>query len=79
MPVDFPNSPTVNQTHTFSGVIWRWDGTAWTVSSNSLNIGATGATGIQGNIGLTGSTGVTGATGSKIYSVTAGTGTVTFS
>ena len=63
MPVDFPNSPTVNQTHTFSGVIWRWDGTAWTVSGNSLNIGATGATGTQGNIGLTGSTGVTGATG----------------
>jgi hypothetical protein len=44
-------------------VIWRWDGTAWTVSGNSLNIGATGATGTQGNIGLTGSTGVTGATG----------------
>ena len=63
MPINFPDSPTLNQTYTFSGATWSWNGTTWTVAGNNLNIGATGATGIQGNIGLTGATGVTGATG----------------
>ena len=29
MAIDFPNSPTVNDTHTSAGVTWKWDGTTW--------------------------------------------------
>lgn len=43
------------------GVILRWDGTQWSVSSGS--VGSTGATGPTGSAGSTGSTGPTGLTG----------------
>lgn len=29
MPVDFPTSPTLNQTYSSGGTAWRWNGTAW--------------------------------------------------
>lgn len=29
MAIDFPNSPTLNDTHTSAGVTWKWDGTTW--------------------------------------------------
>ena len=29
MAIDFPNSPSVNDTHTSAGVTWKWDGTTW--------------------------------------------------
>lgn len=29
MPIDFPSSPTLNQTYTFEGSTWSWNGTAW--------------------------------------------------
>lgn len=29
MPLDFPNSPNVNDTYTSGGSTWLWDGTAW--------------------------------------------------
>lgn len=31
MPLDFPNSPSVNDTYSGAGTTWRWDGTAWNV------------------------------------------------
>jgi len=52
------------------GVILRWDGTQWSVSSGSVGAtgptgatGSAGATGPTGNTGLTGPTGATGSTG----------------
>lgn len=27
--IDFPNTPTLNQTFTSSGRTWKWNGTAW--------------------------------------------------
>ena len=27
--VNFPNNPSVNDTHTSSGSTWKWDGTVW--------------------------------------------------
>lgn len=33
--IDFPSSPTLNQTHTANGRTWRWDGSSW-VSANAL-------------------------------------------
>ena len=29
MAINFPNSPSVNDQHTSSGITWTWDGTTW--------------------------------------------------
>ena len=29
MAMDFPISPTLNQTYTFSSKTWKWDGSVW--------------------------------------------------
>jgi len=60
MPIDFPNSPSVDSTFTSGNTTWRWSGTAWKVVRN---IAPTGATGQTGPTGVTGSTGPTGITG----------------
>ena len=31
MALDFPQSPNINDTYTFGGVTWTWDGTTWKV------------------------------------------------
>ena len=33
MAINFPNNPTVNQTHTVGDITWTWDGTTWKSSS----------------------------------------------
>jgi hypothetical protein len=33
MAIDFPSSPTLNQTYTFNGRTWKWNGTAWVALS----------------------------------------------
>jgi hypothetical protein len=55
MPIDFPDSPTLNQLFTVNNQTWRWDGSVWRINE---------AQGIQGPAGPTGPTGPTGATGS---------------
>ena len=60
MPIDFPNSPSVDSTFTSGNTTWRWSGSAWKVVRN---LAPTGATGQTGPTGLTGSTGPTGITG----------------
>ena len=37
MAINFPDSPSVNQTHTHSGKEWTWDGTSWILSTNASN------------------------------------------
>ena len=63
--IDFPNSPSVNDTHTVGNRIWKWNGATWDVvrSSVSFSTGATGAVGNTGATGAVGNTGVTGAVG----------------
>lgn len=53
--IDFPNSPSVNDTHTVGNRIWKWNGTVWEVvrSSVSYSTGATGATGATGSVPTT--------------------------
>lgn len=62
--IDFPNSPSVNDTHTVGNRVWKWNGTVWEVVRSTVPY-ATGATGPTGNTGSTGQTGatVTGPTG----------------
>lgn len=57
MAIDFPNSPSVNDTHVVDGRTWIWTGSVWNI------IGQGGPTGPIGPIGPTGPTGPTGSTG----------------
>ena len=38
MPIDFPDSPTNNQTFTSGNNTWQWDGTAWNIVSASTPV-----------------------------------------
>ena len=44
MAVNFPNSPSTNDTHTENGYTWKWDGTTWIIQSIAPP-GPTGPTG----------------------------------
>lgn len=77
--IDFPNSPSVNDTHTVGDRSWKWNGSQWKVvrsvlpgatgptgptgSQGDTVTGPAGNTGAQGETGPTGSNGATGATG----------------
>ena len=64
--IDFPNSPSVDQTHTVGDRTWKWNGSQWKVVRSVLP-GATGPTGPTGNTGstVTGPTGAVGNTGAQ--------------
>lgn len=36
MALDFPSSPTLNQTYTFNGRTWIWNGAGWAVQSATV-------------------------------------------
>ena len=61
MAIDFPNSPTLNQSFTAGGSTWIWDGIAWTLQRIT-----TGAQGPQGEVGPQGPTGPQGPQGTSI-------------
>lgn len=45
MAADFPTSPTLNQTYTFGGRTWTWNGTGWALVANSIStLALSGAT-----------------------------------
>lgn len=66
--IDFPNSPSINDTHTVGNRIWKWNGATWDVLRSSVPY----STGATGPIGAVGSTGVTGPTGSVYVNVDGG-------
>ena len=72
--IDFPNSPSVNDTHTVGNRIWKWNGATWDVLRSSVSF-STGATGATGTTGAVGSTGVTGPTGSVYVNIDGGSPT----
>ena len=51
MPLNFPNSPSLNDFFVAGGRRWQWNGTAW------QRIPDPGAQGVQGATGSTGPTG----------------------
>lgn len=65
-PIDFPPSPSLNETYTNGLQTYRWNGTVWRLVRTSA-VGPTGPTGPAGldstAIGATGPTGPIGATG----------------
>jgi hypothetical protein len=62
MPIDFPNSPTLNQEFAVGNHIWQWNGSVWLIKTSQI-VGPTGPTGLQGPTGPTGSQGPTGLSG----------------
>ena len=49
--IDFPSSPSTNQTHTASGVTWTWDGTTWKAQGSTTTYTLpTASTGTLGGI-----------------------------
>ena len=63
MPLNFPDTPSLNEIYTSGSNSWQWDGTVWNALS-SAQVGINGSAGATGAIGSTGATGATGATGS---------------
>jgi len=83
MPIDFPNSPTLNQEFTVGVTTWKWDGLKWIIKPSLGPIGPTGPTGAVGATGATGAgiqgaTGPTGATGPIFQNVDCGTPTTVY-
>ena len=37
MAINFPNSPSVNDTHSANNLTWKWDGTTWKVGVTTIN------------------------------------------
>ena len=62
MAVNFPNSPSTNDTHTENGYTWKWDGTTWIIQSIAPP-GPTGPSGPSGPAGGSGPAGPPGPTG----------------
>ena len=72
MAINFPDSPSVNDTHSASGVTWKWDGTTWKAegSTASYSLPTASATILGGvkvgtNLSINGS-GVLSASGGEI-------------
>lgn len=67
MPIDFPNSPVLNEEFTIGSTTWYWDGSRWLIKNSQGPIGPTGPLGPTGPTGPTGPIGapsfVTGPTG----------------
>ena len=67
--INFPSSPTLNQTFTANDRTFIWDGTSW-IASTTISAGAdgyTGSIGYTGSAGADGTIGVDGYTGSIGY------------
>ena len=77
MAIDFPASPTLNQTYTDSGKTWTWNGTGWALTTGTA--AASVSTFSAGTTGFTPSTATSGAvTLAGTLNVTnGGTGTTT--
>jgi hypothetical protein len=58
MPISFPTGPATNDTYTYLGKTWTWNGSVW--QANSTPMGPTGPTGASGATGPTGASGATG-------------------
>jgi hypothetical protein len=59
MTLNFPNSPTLDQTYSYGERTWVWNGSYWQSSSFTL--------GYTGSQGYTGSAGADGASGASVF------------
>ena len=59
MALNFPSSPSLNDTHEENQTKWKWNGSSWT---RIVTTGEAGAQGYQGATGPTGPAGTSGIT-----------------
>ena len=57
MAIDFPSSPSVNDTFSAGGVSYTWDGTVWAASGSTAFVQNTGGT-ITGDLDIDGKVGI---------------------
>ena len=77
MAVNFPNSPSTNDTHTENGYTWKWDGTTWIIQSLAPP-GPAGPAGPPGSSGPPGPAGSPGSAGPPGPAGSPGSGSSTF-
>ncbi len=58
MPIDFPSSPTANQTYAYSGRTWKWNGEGWALTTDALVTSASIEDGTIVNIDISASAGI---------------------
>ena len=63
MAINFPGSPSLNQTYSYGGNSWQWDGESWVSSGVTPTAGPQGPQGAQGTTGSTGPQGPQGPQG----------------
>jgi len=57
MPLDFPPSPSVNNTYSFGGKTWKWNGAAWEVFFSIDGVAAITGTSFEVEVSTGASTG----------------------
>ena len=70
--INFPNSPTLDETYSYGERTWVWNGNYWETAN--FTVGYTGSAGQDGILGGDGATGYTGSQGPIGYTGSAGTG-----
>lgn len=63
--IDFPDSPTLNQTFTAGAKTWKWDGSKWAGIATTGPQGPAGPKGDKGDTGDVGPMGPAGANGTN--------------
>jgi hypothetical protein len=76
MPINFPDSPNVNQEFTVDGNTWKWTGSTWDIVL-AVALGPTGPTGSTGPTGATGANGTIGVNGKGYDGITSTTSITT--
>lgn len=72
MAINFPNTPTVDDTFTVDDVTWIWDGTAWNIVNSGVVIPLNTSNGFQ-NISVSGQSPVIAETTTDTLTLIAGT------
>ncbi len=63
MAINFPNSPVLNDTYSYGGNTWQWDGESWVSLGQTPDAGPQGPQGPSGAAGPQGPQGAAGSTG----------------
>ena len=70
MPINFPDIPYLNQTYTYSGRTWYWNGVSWKAVGTAQGVaGLQGNQGLQGVQGLLGFQGIQGIQGQSVQGI----------